>query len=484
MNTTQKIFNNFFLSFLSRLIAKAGDALLFIIIARMVGAEEAGVFRLAKSYMAVSLALSAWGLHDLLVRELAVRQNEGKKYLANYLFIRLLLAAAGYGTVLLVLSFNLPYSLDTKMVIRILSVAIFPEAIFTIFEAFFIAYDRLLPTTMAGFLSGVSKLIGGIWVLSFFGNNLALVAWMIPLGTIIGLIPFIPASQKLFSEFRQSAKFKLDFQFILEQLHQISGFILIGLFYNLNDQQDTFLVSILLNETQLGWYGAAQTILFGFSILSAATRIAIYPTMARYYQESWQKFLDFYIKINRYSILSILPLATLVSLFAKPITIFVFRESFEPAATALQWMIWEIFFLFLHIPNARFLLVQGKQKQLGWITGVGLLINLSLNLVLIPRFGINGAAISRPIIAFINFLLAYYWVKRWGIEFNVFTTIALPLVSTLLMTAVILQFRDESIFVAVGAGIIVYMISILVTGSVSRDDWRYLRQLYPKNNSS
>ena len=108
MTTTRKVFNNFFLSFLSRLTAKAGDALLFIIIARLIGAEEAGVFRLAKSYMAVSLALSAWGLHDLLIRELATRQNEGQKYLANYLFIRFVLAAAGYGVVLLLLLLNKP----------------------------------------------------------------------------------------------------------------------------------------------------------------------------------------------------------------------------------------------------------------------------------------------------------------------------------------------------------------------------------------
>lgn len=478
MNTTQKIFNNFSLSFLSRLIAKAGDALLFIIIARMIGAEEAGVFRLAKSYMAVSLALSAWGLHDLLVRELAIRQNEGKRYLANYLFIRFILAVAGYGAVLFTLSLNLPYSPETKAVIRILSLAIFPEAVFTILEAFFIAYDRLLPPTLAGFISGITKFVGGVGIILFLGSELTSIAWMIPIGTIVGLFAFLPATKRLFDQVQQSTSFKLDSQFIVEQLRHISGFILIGIFYNLNDQQDTFLVSFLLSETELGWYGAAQTILFGFSILSAATRIAVYPTMARFHQESRKKFLDFYIKINRYAILTILPLTILVSLLARPIIIFVFRESFEPAASALQWMIWEIFFLFLHIPNARYLLVQGKQKQLGWITGIGLLANIFLNIILIPRFGINGAAISRPIIAFINFLLTYIWVKRGGIEFSIVSIIVRPLIVAVFMATVILFVRDSSVFFAAGAGLLVYFIASFLLGTFTYEDLHYIKQLY------
>lgn len=480
MNTTQKIFNNFILSFLSKSIAKAGDVLLFIVIAHIMGVEEAGIFRLAKSYMSVSLALSAWGLHDLLVRELSIRQNRGKQYLTNYLFIRFLLAILGYGMVLIVLASNLPYSANTKIIIKILSIAIFPEAMFTIFEAFFIAYDKLLPPAISGFISGITKLIGGIWILSSFGNNLTLVAWIIPLGSLIGLVPFLPAIRTLLADFHQDATFSLDFSFIKRQFHHISGFILIGIFFNLNDQQDTFLVSILLSEVELGWYGAAQTILFGFSILSAAMRIAIYPTMVRYYQNSPQKFHDFYVKINRYAVIMMLPLVTLISLLAKPLIILVFPESFEPASGALQWMIWEVFFLFLHIPNARLLLVQGKQKQLGWITGIGLSINLSLNLILIPRFGINGAAISRPIIAFINFLFVYALVKHNGVNFNITSVIARPLVAVLAMTAVILQFRGTSIIGALGAGFGIYSIIILMLGSITREDWHYLQQIYQK----
>ena len=480
MNTSQKIVNNFFLSFLSKLIAKASDAILFIAIARIIGVEEAGVFRLAKSFMAVSLALSAWGLHDLLVRDLAVRREEGKQYLANYLFIRLFLAILGYGAVLLILASNIPYDANTKIIIRILSIAIFPEAIFAIFEAFFVAYDRLLPPAIAGLISGTIKLIGGIWILINFGNNLVLLAWIIPLGSLVGLLSFLPSTKKLYAEYPQTTAFKLDFQFLLKQLRNISGFILIGIFFNLNDQQDTFLVSIFLNEKELGWYGAAQTILFGFSILSAAIRIAIYPTMARYYQESSEKFYSLYVKINRYSIIAIFPIILMISLLAKPIIVFVFKEPFEPASSALQWMIWETFFLILHIPNARLLLIQGKQKQLGWITGIGLLVNLSLNLYLIPRFGINGAAISRPLIAFINFSLAYALVKVHGIKFNVLSAIFKPSIAGLSMAMVVIQFSDNSIIGAVGAGLIVYIAIILVLGSVTLDDWHLLKNLYQK----
>ena len=83
MNLPRKLVGNFSLSFASQLISKISDVLLFIVIARTVNVEDAGAFRLARSYMAVTLALSAFGLQDLLIRELAPRRNEGKKYLIS-----------------------------------------------------------------------------------------------------------------------------------------------------------------------------------------------------------------------------------------------------------------------------------------------------------------------------------------------------------------------------------------------------------------
>lgn len=479
MNLPKRLFNNFTLSFASQLISKISDVLLFIFIARTVSVEDAGIFRLAKSYMSVVLALSALGLQDLLIRELAPRRNEGKKYLSNYLVIRIIVAISAYFLLLLLLSTNIPYSEETKLVIRIFSLALLPEAIFSICEAFFIAYDRLWPPMISGAVSGFIKLVGGLWLLTQ-DSNLVTVTWIIPVGSTIGLLMLLPAFRGLFKDFKQDYTLQLDWPFITRQISQISGFILIGIFFNLNDQQDTFLVSIFLSKTELAWYGAAQTVVFGFSLLSVAIRTAVYPTMSTYYHESPEKLAPFYQHIARYSIIFIMPLATLVTLFAKNIIIFIYQEPFSPASIALRWMIWEVFFLILHIPTARLMLVQGKQKQLGWITGIGLIINVLVNLIVIPKFGIEGAAISRPVIASINYILGYIYVRSSGLKVNIIPLMFRPIIAVGAMIFITIQFGN-SLIISIFLAIFIYVVVLYLLGELKRKDINYLRQLLSKN---
>lgn len=476
MNLPRKIVGNFSLSFASQLISKISDALLFIIIARTVSVEDAGAFRLAKSYMAVTLALSAFGLQDLLIRELAPRRDQGKKYLVNYVVMRTVTATGAYGLLLLLLSTNIPYSAETKTIIRIFSLALLPEAVFSICEAFFIAYNRLWPTTVAGAVSGFVKLIGGLWIL-FNYDNLIIVTWIVPIGSFLGLLTILPPFWKLFKEVQQNSTLQLDWPFINQQISQISGFILIGIFFNINDQQDTFLVSIFLSEAELAWYGAAQTVVFGFSLLSVAIRTAVYPTMSTYYYETPDKLSAFYLTIVRYSILLIMPLVALISFFSPNIILFVYQEPFAPASLALRWMIWEVFFLILHIPSARLMLVQGKQNQLGWITGIGLLINICANLIIVPRFGIEGAAITRPAIASINFLLGYLYIQSAGLKVNIFPLFLRPLLATTAMILIAYTF-SISLIVSFLFGVLTYFIVLYVLGELSRKDLGYILQLF------
>ncbi len=74
----------------------------------------------------LTLAFSAWGLDELLIRETAPRRHDSNRYLVNFLGIRLILALIAYGLLAVwVLVFPLPYAQETPAVILIYSLAIF-----------------------------------------------------------------------------------------------------------------------------------------------------------------------------------------------------------------------------------------------------------------------------------------------------------------------------------------------------------------------
>ncbi|MFN2135185.1 MAG: oligosaccharide flippase family protein, partial [Candidatus Promineifilaceae bacterium] len=166
MNALQRLLSNSLLAFVANTIAKVGSSILFILIGRQMGPAEAGVFNLGVTYYTILLGLSTLGLHELFVREVAPRREKGGHYVLNYMALRLASSLVVYLGLLLFLRFNLPYSEETKSVLRIMSLAIFPEAVYSICESLFISHERQAVPTMSALLNAAIRLGAGIFLLN------------------------------------------------------------------------------------------------------------------------------------------------------------------------------------------------------------------------------------------------------------------------------------------------------------------------------
>jgi len=476
MQTVKRLLSNTFLAFTSNIIVRASNSLLFIFIGRSLGPTAGGVFNLGITYFTVIFALSAWGLHELLVRELAPRRDESSRYIANYLAIRLTLATAIYTFLLLALGFVLPYSATTETVIRILGLAVFPEAIFSIVQALFQAHERLLPPALVAATGSVVKLGGGLWLL-YNGYDVRQIAWMVPIGSGLSLLLFLPFLWQLFRSTGQRLPGRLSWSFTWSQLRHTPSFVVIHLFSLLDYQADAFLISLLLSETDVGWYGAAQTVMLAFWMMPTALRTAIYPLMARYRYEAHDKLVLLYQKASQYLIVFILPAAAGVFLLAPGIIRLIFDASFDPAVPALRWSIWAVVFGFLNVPNARLMLVYDRQRAAAWLTGLSMVINVILNLLLIPVYGIAGAAMARTFASLAFFLLIYAYVQRNILRSNVLPALIRPGLATLAMVAVVWQVRGVGLLWPVLAGVAVYALAGFLLRIVPAEDWTYWRQL-------
>lgn len=475
MNPTQRLFSNTALAFISATIVKASNTLLFVAIGRLFGPDEAGIFNLGVTFYTVVLAISAWGLHELLVREVATRRAESVRYLGHYLLLRLVLGLVAYGFLLFLLQRYLPYPPYVKMVIRVLALNLFPEAIFMLVQALFNAHERFMEPAVAAGVISLGKVVGGGWVLWRGGGALA-VAWVIVLATTLGLLLLLPSLLKLVGRPGRE-QFQFSLAFIQSQLTFISGFVVIGFFITIDLQLDAFLISLFLSEGDLGWYGAAQTVMLAFWMMPQALRLAIYPLMTRYYRENRKRLAEFYGLVNRYILLVALPMCAGVALVARPVILLIFGEPFVGAVPALQWMIWAVIFSFLTVPNARLMLVFNQQGQAGWITGLSMVTNLVLNMWLIPRYGIIGAAISRTVASTVFFVAIYGYVQRHLVQPGIGSLWLRPGLATLFMVGCLWPFRHSFFLGLIPAGMIIYGLAIYALGAISNEDKRYLGQL-------
>lgn len=455
MNPLQRLLGNTTLAYISNIVVKLGSSVLFIMIGRILGPTDAGIFNLGITFFTIVLALSDLGLQELFVREVAPRREESGRYLANYLVMRTVLVVIGYGILFLLVYFLLPYQPETKTVILILGLSVLPEALFALFQALFVAHERLLVPTIAAVVNSSFKLGTGFWLLAN-DHPVSTIAWVIPIGSTLSLLIFLPGLISLFRRVPQKISSRLDGVFSLTQLRYMPGFILISTFLTLDFQLDAFLISLYLSEADIGWYGAAQTIVLGFWMMATAIRTTLYPVMARASQEAPEKLPVIYRRAHQYLLLVALPIAAGITLLARPIVRLVYADAFDATVPALQIMIWAVVFAFINVPNARLVLVRNRQQQAGWMTGASMVVNVVLNLLLIPHYGIVGAATARTIATAVLFFQLYSYSQLYLNVESILPLVLRPLLATLIMTTAVWPIRHLPLFWPIITGIIVY----------------------------
>lgn len=171
----------------------------------------------------------------------------------------------------------------------------------------------------------------------------------------------------------------------------------------LGGRLDIFFVGGLSDAHALGLYGAASKIAGLISMVSYSYMAVLLPEF------SSALSLESLRHKRRNSLAVIAVLSTgivLIGLLAHPIILIVFGESFLEAVSVLQIMCVGLVFTVLSYPLSATLFALNKSVAFPAISGVSMLVFALANLYLIPRFGVEGAAVAFSISGFVSFLLS------------------------------------------------------------------------------
>lgn len=104
------------------------------------------------------------------------------------------------------------------------------------------------------------------------------------------------------------------------------------------------------------------------------------------YQKRLQNLFDLMVWLS-------LAFAIFISL-ASPFIYQFFKPQFAEAAPVLAVHVWGSLFVFLGVASSQFLITEGFNKLTFVRTGIGAIVNIVLNLILIPQMGMMGTAIA------------------------------------------------------------------------------------------
>lgn len=187
-------------------------------------------------------------------------------------------------------------------------------------------------------------------------------------------------------------------------------------FAQVNLKVDTLLIAGMVSVDQVGVYSAAARLSEAWSVVAMALVTAAFPGLvlvARDDSKAYAKQLERLLRIL--AGLAIVG-SLLVALFSSVIVDLVYGENFAAAAAVLSIHVFGGIFLFIRTAVSRWLIIEDLLKFSLLSHASGAVINIGLNLLLIPLMGIQGAAWS----AFASYLTS-------GVLFLAFTSRTRPM---------------------------------------------------------
>lgn len=204
--------------------------------------------------------------------------------------------------------------------------------------------------------------------------------------------------------------------------------------------------------------------------------------MSKFYVESQNLLKISYVKSIKYLLLIILPISIYSLLYASPIINLIYSNQYALASVPMQILIWTVAFLFVN--GAASLLLNAIDKEL-YVTKTyvfAAIFNIILNLILIPNFGYDGAAIATVISEILICVLTTYCIIKTDFkpDWNLLKTVFKLIISTIIM-GIILYYINVNMWLAIPIGFVVYVVMLFITRTIDDVDKFIIKELLDKN---
>ncbi len=250
-----------------------------------------------------------------------------------------------------------------------------------------------------------------ILILFYFGfpKNVSLPSYAYLITTLIGIIGFGYSLCKKIKpkiyKFNKKLFFKLSSFALPTTLTSISGFV-IGYI-------DVLILTYFLTLDKVGIYNSVLPTVLIVGHFSGAMITVLFPMVSEIYaKKEFYRLKEAINIIYKYSLVVSLPFALIMLVYPNIILRILFGSSYVPGFFAMQLLALGVIFVSLARINFSILKGIGKPKEVTKIVFLAAIFNTFLNFLLIPIFGIEGAALTTTLSYLIMLTYSYTKTKK------------------------------------------------------------------------
>lgn len=371
-----------------------------ILIARQLGPTGFGLLSYGQVLMTLLLPIATFGMPDILVREFSKSKRDPDALIATALVLRL-----AFAVIALVVIVGLAIVLRRDNAVAMLVIASYglsfiPQA-FDVIESRFQSLNRVAAVSTLRIINTIvfsAVRLGAlvldvsvVWFALLYSIEILTFAVMSILVAQRKSIRLVPA----LSNKTEATSLISDSWPMMLRLFAISVYIRI----------DQLSVGYFLGDSALGIYSAATRLSELWYFAPMAMVAAATPTLTRLYESDPTLYESHLRQLMRSLVLLAVPTAAALSLLSPYVVSIMFGPSYAAAASILAVQAWAGVFVALGVAASPALLITGKIKYGVYQAVCGAATSVCLSIVLIPRYGLMGGAISVLISNLVSALL-------------------------------------------------------------------------------
>jgi O-antigen/teichoic acid export membrane protein len=449
-----------------------------IFIARNLGDVGLGKYSFAYTFVFFFAIFLDLGYNMLLIRDVSRDKSKVNKYVSNLLSFRVICALIVF--VFVVMTINLMgYPSDTKNLVYLFAIYILLDSFSTIYKVTFRAFERMEYEAVITISSNILRVSLALIVI-FLGYGLLLIGLVFIFSSIFDLFISTIICEKRFVKSRT----EFDLSFFKNSIKIALPLVTISLFTTVFVSADTVMLSILKGDAVVGWYNAAYNLVLGLRIIPQLFVSALFPTLSYYYVSSRKSLKIVYEKYFRYLLMLGLPIAMGATLLSENIILLIYGSNFANSIIALQILSWDILLIFLYTILGCFLVAIDRQNEMAIAIVVTAIVNVVINIVLIPYLSYVGAAVATIAAETILFGIYFYLISKYIHFLPVHKMLVKPLIALVFMTLFILFFNWLGFFIIVIVSIIVYFFILYMIKGISKDDIALIKEIIKIQNHS
>lgn len=372
-----------------------------MLIARYLGPQNFGVISYAASLVGFVTPLVFLGLNNVLVQEITKNPDKEGVIIGTSIFLSIISALFCMLGVIIFTFFANAGETETIIVSSLYSLIL----IFQVLDLIQYWFQAKLLSRYSSIISLVAYFIvsGYKVILLIYQKNIYWFSISNAIGYFIISISLILLYFKLGGQ-----RFSFSKEIGIKLLARSKHYILAGLMIAIFAQTDKIMIKLMISDAATGYYSAAVSVASMTSFVYLAIIDSFRPVIFKYHEESKEKFE---LNIKRlYSIIIYISLAQaiIMTIFSSLIIHILYGSAYSGAINALRIICWYTTFSYLGSIRNIWILCMNLQKYLVVINLSGALLNVVLNLLLIPVIGIEGAAIASFATQFFsNFIIGF-----------------------------------------------------------------------------